>query len=61
MSDMLGQIRNWRAKADELFARAETMTNAVARDQMPHMAESYERLADRMEELAIERAPKDTG
>lgn len=55
MSDMLGQIRRWRSKADELFAKAEMVTNEAARDQMLQMAESYERLADQMENLVIKR------
>ena len=55
MADILSQVRSWRAKADELFARAEGVTNEVARDEMLQMAEGYERMADHMEELVIRR------
>ena len=61
MSDMLRQIRAWRAKADELFAQADGLTNEAARDQMIQMGQGYEQMADRMEALAIKRTPPGGG
>ncbi len=55
MADILSQVRLWRAKADELLAGAEGVRNEVARDELMQMAEGYERMADRMEELVIRR------
>lgn len=55
MSDMLRQVHAWRAKADELFAKADGLTNEAARDHMIEMGRGYELMADRMEALAIER------
>lgn len=55
MADILSEVRAWRAKADELLAGAEGVRNEVARDELMQMAEGYERMADRMEELVIRR------
>ena len=55
MADILSEVRSWRAKADELLAGAEGVRNEVARDELMQMAEGYERMADRMEELVIRR------
>lgn len=55
MSDMLSQVRSWRAKADELFARADDLTNEAARGELLQMARGYEEMADRIEALAIKR------
>jgi hypothetical protein len=55
MSDILGQVVRWRAKADELRATAETLSNAVARDCLEEMADGYDQLADDMEDLEAEK------
>ncbi len=52
MGDILSQVQRWRLNAEELRARAESLSNMVAKDEMLDMAERYDRLADRMEELA---------
>jgi len=55
MRAVLTQVERWRAKADELRAVADTLGNAVARDQLLQMAEGYDGLANQMEELEIRR------
>lgn len=55
MGDILGEVDRWRIKAEELFAAANNMRNQAARDQMLQMAEGYNRLADRMEDLAVKQ------
>jgi hypothetical protein len=55
MGDILAQVVRWRAKADELRATAETLSNAVARDSLQEMADGYDRLADNMEDLEVEK------
>jgi len=52
MGDILSEVQRWRAKADELRATAEMLTNAVAQDALLEMADRYDRLADHMEDLA---------
>ena len=55
MGDILGEVQRWRLKADELRATADMLTNAVARDSLQEMADGYDRLADRMEDLEVKR------
>jgi hypothetical protein len=51
MGDILGEVECWRAKADELRAAADRLSNAVAGDVLLEMADGYDRLADNMEDL----------
>lgn len=51
MGDIRTEVRRWRAKALELRAVTETLSNAVARDTLQEMADGYDQLADRMENL----------
>jgi len=55
MSGLLGEIRLWRLKADELRLAAHTSSNSIASDSLLDMAEGYDQLADRMERLGIKR------
>ena len=55
MGDILGEVRRWRLKADELRGAADTLMNAVARDSLQEMADGYDRLADHMEDLEVKR------
>ena len=55
MRFVLAQVEGWRAKADELRAVADTLGDAVARDQLVQMADGYDGLADDMEDLAARR------
>ena len=55
MGDILGEVQRWRGKADELFAVAENLTNDAARAELLQMAESYNLLADRMEDVAAKQ------
>jgi hypothetical protein len=55
MADVLGQVQRWRAKADELRATADILSNQVARDSLLDMADGYDRLADHMEDLAVKK------
>ena len=55
MRAVLTQVERWRAKADELRAVADTLKNAVARDDLLQMADGYDRLADNIENLEITR------
>jgi hypothetical protein len=51
MGDILTEVQRWRAKADELRAATETLSNAVAKDSLLEMADGYDQLADHMEDL----------
>ena len=42
----------WRRRAERARAIAETMSLSVAKREMEHIAEAYERLADRAERTA---------
>jgi hypothetical protein len=42
------------ARADEILAKAETMTDADAREMMRAVAVSYAKLAERLEEEAVD-------
>ena len=53
MGNILSEVQRWRLNAEELRARAEGLSNVVAQDAMLEMAAGYERLADRMENLAV--------
>jgi hypothetical protein len=55
MGDILTEVERWRMKAEELFAVAENLTNEAARSELLQMAESYIRLADRMEDVAAKK------
>ena len=55
MRAVLTQVERWRAKADELRAVADTLKNAVARDDLMQMADGYDRLADNIEALEVKR------
>ncbi len=58
MGDILSEVQRWRAKADELRATADMLTNVVARDSLLEMADGYDRLADHMEDLAVKKRPR---
>ena len=58
MGDILSEVQRWRAKADELRACAETLSNAVARDALEEMADRYDRLADKLERPEAEKRIK---
>jgi hypothetical protein len=49
---LLARVRDLRARADEILAKAETMTDADAREMMRAVAVSYAKLAERLEEEA---------
>jgi len=51
MGDILREVQRWRAKADELRATAEGLSNVVAGDALLQMADGYDLLADNMEDL----------
>ena len=55
MKNALSEIKQWRAKADELIAAAGHLENDVARDHLLDMAEGYNRLADKMEDQEASR------
>jgi hypothetical protein len=55
MADLQEQVRRYRTNADEAFATAHTMRNEVARDALLDMAEGYDQLADRLEDLDTKR------
>ena len=55
MANLQEQIERYRMKADEAFATAHTMSNEAARDTLLDMAEGYDRLADRLEDLDTKR------
>ena len=51
---LLARVRDLRARAEEILAKAESMTDADARDMMRAVAVSYEKLARRLEQEADE-------
>jgi DNA-binding ferritin-like protein len=51
---LLARVRDLRTRAEEILAKAETMTDADARDMMRAVAASYEKLAQRLEQEADE-------
>ena len=51
---LLARVCDLRARAEEILAQAETMTDADARDMMRAVAVSYEKLARRLEQEADE-------
>ena len=61
MRAVLTQVEQWRAKAGELRGIADALDNAMACDQLLQMAEGYERLANKMEELEIRRNLRTVG
>jgi hypothetical protein len=57
MSGTRRAVRRWRARATrakETLAKAETMSDADAREMMRAVAASYERLVERLEKEAAE-------
>jgi hypothetical protein len=48
-SKLLALASSLRARAKEILAKAETMTDADAREMMRAVAAAYERLTDRLE------------
>jgi len=55
MGDILSEVQRWRLKAEELRAAAENLSNAVARDSLQEMADGYDRLANKLEDLEFEK------
>ena len=51
---LLARVRDLRARAEEILAKAESMTDADARDMMRAVAVSYEKLARRLKQEADE-------
>ena len=49
-SKLLALASSLRARANEILAKAETMTDAEARREMREVAAGYERLAHRVEQ-----------
>ena len=55
MGDIMTQVRQWRTNADELRAAAAWLSNPVAIEAYLQMADGYDALADRMEDLEVDR------
>ena len=51
---LLARVRDLRARAEEILAKAETMTDADAREMIRAVAVSYAKLAERLEEEAVD-------
>jgi hypothetical protein len=51
---LLVLARDWRARAKQILAKAETMSDADAREMMRAVAAKYEKLAERIEQQAEE-------
>jgi hypothetical protein len=51
---LLALARDLRTRAEEILAKAETMSDADARDMMRAVAARYEKLAQRVEQQADE-------
>ena len=51
---LLVLARDWRARAKQILAKAETMSDADAREMMRAVAAKYEKLAERIEQQANE-------
>jgi hypothetical protein len=49
-AQLLLLVSRWRARAQEVLAQAETMSNAEARQTMREIAAKYERLALQVEQ-----------
>jgi hypothetical protein len=60
MGDILSEVHRWRAKADELRAATEQLSNAVARDTLLEMADGYDQLANHMEDLEARKRARTT-
>jgi hypothetical protein len=60
MGDILTEVQRWRAKADELRATTEHLTNQAARDSLLEMADGYDQLADNMEDLEVRKRARAT-
>jgi hypothetical protein len=52
---LLALARDLRARAKEILAKAETMSDADAQETMLAIAAGYEKLAERVEQEANER------
>jgi hypothetical protein len=48
--ELLSLARDFRARAEEISARAETFHNADARQKMREIAATYVKLAERLEQ-----------
>ena len=57
LDDVLAEIERLRSKADELIAAAAMISpdNSPARDTLSDMAEGYDRLAKRLEDLVAKK------
>jgi hypothetical protein len=51
---LLARARDLRARAEEILAKAQTMSDAEARDIMRAVAAGYEKMAKRLEQEADE-------
>ena len=51
-ANLLSLARDFRARAEEILARAETFSDAEARRTMLDIADGYEKLAKRLEKAA---------
>ena len=51
--DLLALANDLRIRADEIIAKAETMVDAEAQEMMRAVAVGYEKLARRLEHLAV--------
>jgi hypothetical protein len=51
---LLALARDLRARAEEILAKAKTMSDADAREMMHAVAAGYEKLAQRVEQEAVE-------
>jgi hypothetical protein len=51
--DLLSLANDLRRRADEILVKAETMVDAEAQEMMRAVAANYEKLAQRLEHLAV--------
>jgi hypothetical protein len=55
------RVKNWRARADECRAIAETFLNPETRANLLRLASDYDQMAEKAEAEDDERAPIDPG
>ena len=60
MGDIRTEVQRWSAKADELRATTEDLTNQVARDSLLEMADGYDQLVDNMQDLEARKRARAT-
>ena len=53
-ANLLSRARDFRARAEEILARADTMHDADTRQKMREVARGYENLAQRVEQRSRE-------